>query len=254
MALDIEKLQELDRTGYTVLEGIAAADTSSTSTHSHSVPFIGLDGKKYWIKGRAQQGLAAELISGRLAHRLEVGPAVRIMRIYTEILPESGIANHLQGLVVGVEDIPNTELSKDLQHLIAAGTISEKSIDRNSLARVLAFQSWIGVGDPQAMIGLSDGKVHSIDHGDCYQAPDNREAPAVVTIPGIPIEQLREREPVLSACREIEAISDDDILEDVSRMPSGGDWRSGDDRRYAIAEFLVNRRDRLMEVMEAWTM
>jgi len=118
----------------------------------------------------------------------------------------------------------------------------------------VVFQTWLGVGDAQVLVHLTRGTVSSIDHGDCFGSTAANAAPAVVVtgIPGIADEVGRDAAFVTSAVQTIEALTDRDILEAVSCIPAGEPWRSPAERRLEIANWLLYRRERLQEVMQAW--
>jgi hypothetical protein len=71
-------LSALDARGYTVLDALAHGGLGRT-THAAPNTFVCSDGKTYWVKGRAQQGLVAELIAGRLADKVGAGPSARVI-------------------------------------------------------------------------------------------------------------------------------------------------------------------------------
>ncbi len=73
MPITQELLESLDSHAYKVLQMIAHGGRKS-GTLSDSNTFVGIDGKVYWVKAKSQQGLVAELVAGRLAAALGVGP------------------------------------------------------------------------------------------------------------------------------------------------------------------------------------
>jgi len=255
VGLDPAALNALDRRGYVVLEAIAHAGLQSAQTHARPNAFVCIDGKTYWLKSNAQQGLVAELIAGRLAARVGAGPMAEIIRLTREALPPGGIADHLMGVVVGSEDHPGTVNARDLQPFISGGTFDAGLIDPVSGARVIVFQTWLGLGDTQVLIRIADGRVLSIDHGDCFGATGTHSDPTVVvtSIPGVPDNVGKEWKYVEPAVGLIETINDKVLLESVARVPGGEPWRSPVDRRIQIADWLAHRRGRLREVMRTWT-
>lgn len=252
--MDGDALSALDRRGYTVLEALTHAGHSSPSTHARPNAFICIDGKTYWLKGNAQQGLVAELIAGRLAHKAAAGPVARIIRVAPEALPPGGEADHLEGITVGSEDQTETVNARDLQPFVASGQFQSGVVDAASRARVIAFQTWLGVGDAQVLVHLTRGTVFSIDHGDCFGTTGADADPAVVVtgVPGVANDLGKEAAHVEAALQRIEAIADRDILEAVSCIPAGASWQSPVDRRLEIANWLAYRQGRLREVMESW--
>jgi hypothetical protein len=218
---------------------------------SSSNNFICVDGRTYWVKAAAQQGLVAELIAGRLAQRVGAGPVAKIIRVPLEA---AGAAAHLVGVVVGIQDEPDTANVRELQPFLAGGQFDPASIDSRSRALVVAFQTWLGVGDTQVLINLKDGRVRSIDHGECFS---NTAAPGdpsltLVAIPGVADTTGKERYAVEAAIAAIESVSDRDIMESVAQVPTGEPWRGPVARRVEIASWLSARRDRVRTVMEAW--
>lgn len=129
MNLDSNALASLDGRGYVVLEAIAHAGLSSMSTHARPNAFICIDGRTYWLKGNAQQGLVAELIAGRLAKKVGAGPGTRIIRVTHEALPPGGAADHVEGIVVGSEDERETVNARDLQPFVASGQLAPDMVD-----------------------------------------------------------------------------------------------------------------------------
>lgn len=249
-----ETLAALDRTGYVVLEAIHYGGVAPRSTFARPSTFVCIDGNTYWVKNTAQQGLVAELIAGRLGDKVGASPVARIIRVSREALPPTGEASHLEGLVVGTQDIPGSVNARDLEPFIRDGTFQPGLVDPISRARVVAFQTWLGVGDAQVLLSLTDGAIFSIDHGDCFGTVGTRSDPAitVTSIPGVPNLVGKDVSSVEAAVRRIESISDRDILEAVTRIPAGGPWRSPVDRRAEIGHWLADRRGRMREVMEQW--
>lgn len=121
-------------------------------------------------------------------------------------------------------------------------------------ARVVAFQTWIGAADAQVLINLTDGTVMTIDHGACFEATASLLDPVIVltAIPGVPSDLGKDLLSIEGALRRIEGITDHDLIQAVTQVPSGNTWRSLVSRRTEIAEWLAHRRDRLRGVMEAW--
>ena len=94
--LDAAALNKLDGRGYTVLEAITDANLGQPQTYSRPNAFICVDGKTYWVKAKAQQGLVAELITGRLAARVGAGPIAKIIRVTPEVLLRPGTSELVQ--------------------------------------------------------------------------------------------------------------------------------------------------------------
>jgi hypothetical protein len=144
--------------------------------------------------------------------------------------------------------------TKDMQQLLGPGAFDPNSVDARSRTLVTAFRSWIGVGDPQLLVNLKDGTVFSIDHGDCFGDVSAFDDPVinVTPIPTVDDAVGKDEFCVRAAVRRVKEISDPTILECVSRVPLGGAWQSEPSRRLDIARWLVHRRDRMEEVMNAW--
>lgn len=254
---DPSLLENRDRAGYTVLEALTAAsfaDRSRSSPRTHSRPgaYVCVDGRTYWLKGDVQQGLVAELITGRLAAAVGAGPVARIIRLTKAALADPS-EEHLLGIVPGSEDRPGTVNARDLAAV--AGGSSATPIDPATRALVVAFQTWLDLGDAQVLVGMTDGRVLSIDHGDCFGSvtqPAIAPVPRVTDIPGVKPELGREAAYVLPALAKIEAVTDDEILKAVTQVPSGEAWRSPSDRRLAIGRWVAERRSTLRGVLESW--
>lgn len=251
--IDAAGLNRLDSRGYTVLEAITDANLGQPSTFSRPNAFICVDGKTYWVKGKVQQGLVAELISGRLASRIHAGPIVRIIRVTPEVLPRSGMGE-LVGVVVGSEDLRGTENARNLEPFIKDGTFQPGLVSLESRGRVIVFQTWIGASDSQVLIELTTGSVYSIDHGDCFGTTSTITDPQVIVteISGVPADAGREAKYIMPTVGVVESVTDEELLEAVSRIPTGDEWRSPIDRRIEIASWLSHRRNRIREVMSQW--
>lgn len=250
--IDLVTLTSLDAKGYEVREALSwQGRTSGTFSASHT--FLCVDSKTYWVKGKAQQGLVAELICGRLAAKLGAGPLARIIRVTPEATPADGSANHLLGVVVGSEDEQNVINSRDLQ-LLAPGDFKPQLVDPEARALVVAFQTWIGLGDVQVLINLKSGKIRSIDHGDCFAATQQPLAPTltVLSIPGVPDTLGNDPPSATAAADQIEAVTDQQILDAVAGIPLGDSWTSPASRRLEIAIWLAARRGMVRGVISQW--
>lgn len=256
VSFDGDALRPLDGRGYTVLEAITHEPGSEQQTHARPNKFICINGKTYWVKGRAQQGLVSELIAGRLASRAGAGPMAQIIRVTPEILPSGGEGSHLEGVVVGLEDQTGTVNARHLQNFIAERKFEAGVIDPASRALVIVFQSWIGVGDAQVLVHLSKGAVFSIDHGDAFAegvtSKLSKPAPVIVAIPGATEDVGKDPLQIDEAVKRIESITDSILLKAVAGIPLGGQWKSPVNRRLEICQWLAHRRDQLREVMLTW--
>jgi hypothetical protein len=206
-----------------------------------------IDGKPYWIKRQAQQGLSAELIAGRLAARLDVGGRTEIVHVPKEALPGDGSADHLEGLGVGIQHLRDTVNAREISQLTGGKNLTPGLINQRSHAAVVAFQSWIGVGDSQVLIDMTRGLLYSIDHGDAFGDLTNTTPTLIVTdIPGIPHAHGTQGPPLEAAIARVEGVEDQEILTAVAKVPvQGPDWNGDQNWRLQIAHWLAERRDRL---------
>ena len=166
-----------------------------------------------------------------------------------------GSEKHLLGVVMGSEDRPGTVNSKDLAPLLTAGSVPTGLIDPRTRALVVAFQTWLDLGDAQVLVGMTDGRVLSIDHGECFGSlTDPAALPAlrIADIPGVGLDVGREESYVRPALAKIEAVTDDEILKAVTQIPSGDAWLSPVDKRLSIGRWVAERRDLLRGVMKSW--
>lgn len=256
MSIDADALDALDRGGYLVLEALTRGTpvAHNPGTHAHPLAFVCIDGKTYWVKGTAQQGLVAELIAGRLAAKVGAGPVARIIRVSSEVHEASGATPEMINLVVGSAHQDGTVNARDLQPFMQSGVFKPGLVDAVTRARTIAFQSWIGAGDSQVLLSLTAGTVFSIDHGDCFGSTATLTDPTIIAtdIPGVAPTVGKDPQSVDLALSRMEAVSDRDLIEAVARIPSGDPWRSPVGRRVEIAGWLAHRRDRLRAVMTAW--
>jgi hypothetical protein len=249
------RIYELERKGYIVWEAVSA-DGRSSQTHSRSCVFVCVDGNAYWVKATAQQGLVSELIGGRLARLAHRAPTVAVIRVTPEALPVDIDCSHLTGVVFGSQDLDGAENARDLGPLIGDRKFEPKVVNHPARARVIAFQSWLGVGDAQILVRLADGGLFSFDHGDAFQNAADRSdpTPIVVDIPGVDPAVGRRRGDMAVAVKEIEDITDDQIIAAVSNVPHGQDpWQSPVARRAEIVEYLIHRRSRLRDALMGWS-
>lgn len=254
MPLDQDKIHSLDARGYVVLEGLTHVKEPPQATHATPHAFLCIDGKTYWVKATAQQGLVAELILGRLGSLVDAAPSARVIRITPEALPEGGKAAHLSGVLVGLEDKAGSVNVRELQPYLDKGEFSMDSIDHRSLGRVTAFQTWTGVGDTQVLIELKTGRVWSIDHGDALGQTGTNQRPTVIAppIPGVTLDPATHGDALLEGVQRIEEVTDAQLLEAVAGVPVGDPWRSPVERRFEAASWLADRRETLREVIDEW--
>lgn len=247
-------LRLLDATPVTFLNALALG-THAASTSTGPRTFICDDREEYWVKRRAPSGLLAELAAGRLAEKLGAGPHVAAVRVPWEALPRNHSLSEFAGTWAGVQHVPAGISARDVGVLLGTKRLEVASLDEDSRALAIAFQTWLNDEDSQVLIDLQSGHVFSIDHGLCFRellkGPPTRVV--ITPIPGIPDSFGLRAEPMDNALARIEALSEQDILAAMSRVPDGDGWLSLLDRRLAIANWLISRQSALREVMRQWT-
>lgn len=250
--IDLATLARMDAQGYEELVALTD-DNRQAATLSKAHTFICDDGRTYWLKGKAQHGLVAELVAGRLAALVGAGPVARIVRVTSEALPADGSCEHLLGVIVGSEDEKAAVNSRELDQL-APPEFNPELLDPESRALVVAFQTWIGVKDVQVLVNFKSGRIGSIDHGDCFSDTTAGDEPKLnrLTIKGVPDSLGSDQVSLGGAAKKIEEVTDQEILEAVARVPDGTAWQSAVDRRVEIAKWLVGRRGELREVLKTW--
>jgi hypothetical protein len=221
---------------------------------SHASPhaFVCSDGRTYWIKRKAQDGLIAELVAGRLGAELDAAPKAKPVELSADALPENGVAAHLLGLGVGIADEPSMENFRHINDKAPDGNLDPARLDAASVARVIVFQTWIGADDTQILVDLRTGRLLSIDHGSLKVVNALGSAPQLVTAPGIPADVGRETRFIRPIVQRIEQLTDEDLLRAVAGAPDDAEWRAAADRRLSIAESLAVRRDGLREAVKEW--
>lgn len=256
--MEISDLAELDQAGVEIIDAIAYDRSPPRDTSSLARPhaFICEDGKTYWLKRRAQNGLGAELIACRLGHKLGASPNAIPVRLFDGLSPDGVDVSHLVGIAVGIEDVKDAENVKHITNLLKDVGLDPSTIDAASRARVVAFQSLIGVGDTQVIIQFSTGKILSIDHGDVFrdQTLSSFSEPSVTLreIPGVPSDVGRDRSLLMAEVARIESLTDTDLLKVVSRVPDEEGWNANRERRFRIFEWLLHRKRRLREAIDQW--
>jgi len=240
--------------GYNVPEALTCVPGPPTNTFSRPSALVCVDGGTYWVKSNVQRGLTAELVAGRLAKVTGAGPEARVIRVTPEALPADGTLGHLSGVVVGVANVANTVNARELHQLLPQQNLAARCFSSARRALTIVFQSWIGVGDQQVLVNITNGHIFSIDHGECFGSASSMDEPTVVItdIPGIDPQCGRSRHDVLVAVERIEALTDREILNAVAQVPRGQSWDSDTGRRLQIGHWLAYRRGRIREVMEEW--
>jgi hypothetical protein len=211
---------------------------------------LAANGTIYRVKERAQEGLGAEAIANRLAHRLGVGPDCQVIAITHAALPLDNRTDSLAGLQLGTAEIEGVLNDDELR--AADFRTDNCRIDWESWATVVAFQTWIYAGDPQAVLCIDDGRIFSVDHGACFRAlppgpPTGLVGPELFGISGRQFDAVH----LIEALAKIEAITEADLLALASGIP-GDDpgWRMPIERRVRVLEWLASRQFGVRKVLE----
>lgn len=253
--MELADLEGLDAAGFDPVEAITYDRAPPGGSHANPHAFVCDDGNTYWIKRKAQNGLSSELIAARLGKRLGASPGGVPVRLTDGLAPDGVDVSHLIGLGVGIEDTENAENVKQLPQYLKDGSFDPSHLDASSRARLIVFQTWIGVEvDTQALVQFSSGKVLSIDHGSAFGSTTDQSKPRVIKldIPGVPDTVGTDATNVRRAVSAVEQLSDEEILSAVAKMPDESGWNAAKDRRFQIFDWVRSRRDRLREVMEQW--
>lgn len=247
-------LRGLDRNGPAILEASHFANLGNYATYANPALFVCEDNQKYWCKFLSQNGLAVELIAGRLGAKIDASPMARVVQV-SEIASE-GVPPEVRGtgLCVGTVDIPGATNARDLISYGPDFGYLADCLDQQSRARVIVFQTWIGVEDAQVLVDIPRQKVYSIDHGKCFSDPLHSGDPSlvVVDIPGVPSDLGKDRALVLPVVDQIEAMQPAAVLEAVAGIPDATGWNSSFTRRLHIARWLLDRQRNLRSVIQLW--
>ena len=253
-----EDLEALDQSCIEIINAITLGDPEDRrQTRTRPFTVIAEGGGKYWVKSTAKCGLVSELVCGRLADLLGCGSPAVVMGVDQSIVPpdRTGEFANPDALYVGILHLPDSiNLREVSETMLRSKGLPPESIDGRSRAAVVAFQSWIGLGDNQVMVGLSNGRVYSIDHEDTFNNLKT-SAPLDLIVTGaavIPDVVGKEPESVENTIIQIENLQDNDLLGAVSKVPSGTEWNADPDRRLQIADWLSARKKHLRGVMESW--
>jgi len=251
--MDAQALAFLDQTPPEILDAIAHVKAPPQASLATPHAFLTTSGMTYWVKAQSQFGLETELIAGRLAARMNAGPASAIVRVAPQALPADGSAAHLRGVVVGTVDIPGAINNRELA-LLGISVLDPAVIDPFQRAVVVTFQTWIGLDDLQVLIDMTSGRIASHDHGGCFGDVSTSGVPALalLDLPGLDRAHGSYAGHVAAAVARVESISDDELLESVARVPNAPGWNVDAVRRLQIAEWLAHRRDRIAKAMKTW--
>jgi hypothetical protein len=247
------RLRRLDAAGIDALTARAPAPMDSAPTYSVPRAFLCSDGGVWWLKSKAQQGLAVEVVAGRLAKLVGAGPGASPVYVGSDAIAGQLGLLRFEGHVAGIEHRPGVESSKRLARLMGGGGIA-MPVNGFSRALVVTFQTWLHVADPQVLINILTGEVETYDHGDTFgqllKGPPS--AVVIARIPGVADHFGLGRAELDAAVRRVEALTELEILWAVSGLPDRPGWRASFARRLAIAEWLIRRQGRLREVLMGW--
>lgn len=263
MEIDSEALKSLDDQ-VEFLHAVAHEKAPPSDSLANPHAFVCSDGRVYWVKREAQQGLSAELIAGRLARTTGTGPDARVVHVSEDALPwhdhqlATDLSGRLTGVCVGIADVPAAaNFKKELPQLLGGRTLKPSEVDAASRALVVAFHTWLHVRDTQALITLPDGRLHSADHGDCFGDLSTRNPSLVaMKLPCVQDESNIGRQAALveAAADAIEAVTDEQLLRATSRIPDTDSpaWNASQSRRLEVARWLSDRRGKVREVLLNW--
>ncbi len=251
---DTNRLAVIDAQGYRIIEAISVAQSPPVNSLSNPHSFNCLDANEYWAKSRAQDSLESELIAGRLAVLLGIGPVTEVIHVPRELTQNHPTASHLFGIIVGIRNVPGCINVKNIAQIAPGLQLTAANVDSATRARAVAFHTWLGLEDPQILLDLGNGKVTSIDHGGCFRDVGNQADPAliVIDIPGVARNHGCEAGCVKEAVERIESTDDTDIMNAIARIPNEPNWNADPNRRLAIGRWLSRRRPLVREVMRQW--
>jgi hypothetical protein len=260
--MDADLLSSLDEQGYSPLLALAYGRAPKNPSYAYPHAFVCSDGRTYWVKRfrygsqpgaaepGAQEGLIAELVAGRLGAALGAAAAAQVIEVPSAVLLPDGSTAHLEGIGVGSADQSAMENLRYLGQQVPGGALQPDRLNEQSVARVIAFQSWIGADDTQIMVDLRTGHVLSVDHG-AYNAFSSSD-PQPVVAPGLPPDFAQSASIIEPEIQRIEALSDEEVLRATAQMPDAPEWRADSSRRLTLAESLALRRDRLRHALGQW--
>lgn len=162
----------------------------------------------------------------------------------------NGEGREFLGTAFGSRAIPDTENSKTFGGF--GVPLGPENIDGFQRARTVAFQTFIGQRDQQLLVRVTDGFVYSIDHEEWDAFAGASDVRLVVTpVAGLAEGVGRSPDEVETAIHQVESLSDGDLVDAVSCLPSGDGWCDAE-HLLRVAEVLSERRVRLGEVMRRW--
>jgi hypothetical protein len=166
-------------------------------------------------------------------------------------VPNDGRLDHLIGLQIASVELDDVFNNDELRAFSIS--VPAARIDWGSWALVVAFQTWIYAGDPQAVIRVTDGRIFSVDHGRCFAQllkgrPAGLIVPELYGVSGIAFPAAH----VAAALDRIENLAETEVLAAVAGIPGDSGWRMPIERRHRTAEWLIKRQTRLRETLGAW--
>jgi hypothetical protein len=247
-------LRQLDRVPEETIYALGREPHEVAVTYSSPTRVACSDGKTYWLKPKAQRGLAVELAAGRIVSRTGAGPNAKIVEVPAVVFRDDPRLGRFNGPVVGSLHLPGTFSTKEIRVMIGSGQFDSRVVDPASRALVIATQTWLNVEDAQVRVGALDGRVYSVDHGVALDA-QLRGRPTnvvVVSIPGVSNDLGREWAIMKMAVETIESIREEEILAAVAGMPDAPGWQASFARRLAVATWLIKRQPYVGDVMREW--
>ena len=240
-------LRGLNMQGLSPLMALTWAGFAPVETAFRPAKLICSDGNAYWVKSDVQDGLIAELVAGRIAACLGAGPDANV--IFVDESLGSYLTPPAFGYAVGIQDVSNAVNARDVHTLGVPHLLG--MLDGASMARVVAFQTWLGILDNQLMI-LPDGRVVSIDHGACFDDRSMLNPMTVRVVPGVYYGVAKNQEFLEPVISQIEAFSMDKLITAASRVPDEPRWNGSFDRCVKIVNFLDARKSQVRAVLEGW--
>lgn len=196
--------------------------------------------------------VASELICGRLGrlfHR-PITPLTVPIRVSQELVDEARIAfsngtRAQAGFAVGSQFVHGALDSK------AGGRLD--FVERGEVARVVLFQTWLGMQDPAALVVADTGEAFSIDHG--YFLCGSRwgalpRSVQVVTPHGAPRDQAWAFSLFSDVLEELRSLGVEELLSAFSGIPES--WGLSLEFRAELASVVLERRESVGDVILAF--
>jgi len=195
--------------------------------------------------------MGAELIADRFGSYVGVAPDTTVLDIGAAAVPRDHSLDHLVGLRRGSIELDDVFNDDELR--LIGTSLRPSQINWKSWALVVCFQTWLYIRDPQAVLRMTDGRIFSVDHGNCFGElangpPTGLVVPALLGVSGVAFDASE----LDLAIRVIEEIPELTILAMVAGIPDGPEWRIPMERRVRVAEWLLMRQPGLRRVIEQW--